>query len=243
MPEIWEDSEARKNFSNVFNQDTIESLFDLADDGYFDVLHGFVKDGKESKVAVAEKQHRDGENTFFAAKIYVIEASNYESMQQYLHGDPRFEGIKTNRRAIVHNWCTKEFKNLSKAADIGITAPEPVAYEDNVLLMEFLGEDFRPAPRLNEIELENPAYAFDVIVDVMERLWQDAELVHADLSPFNVLVWHQQLYTIDFSQAVLNHHPRAEEFLERDAVNVANHFRKQYGIDRDPAEIMDSIIG
>lgn len=239
---IWEDSNARKNYENVFNEETLRALFDLADDGYFDILHGFVKDGKESKVCVAEKQHRGGESEFFATKIYTIEASNYQNMQQYLIGDPRFKGIKTNRRSIVFNWCKKEFKNLKKAQSIGLAVPEPVAFEKNVLLMEFLGENFRPAPRLNELVLENPDTAADVLIEVMQKLWQEENMVHGDLSPFNVLVWQGQVYTIDFSQAVLKHHPMAEELLERDIKNVMNFFEKQYEISRDRDKIKETVM-
>jgi RIO kinase 1 len=239
--DVWHDSEARKNVENVFNEETIEALFDLSDDGHFDELHGIVKDGKESKVCVAEKTSRDGGSTFLAAKIYTIEASNYANMRQYLFGDPRFRGIKRDRRNIIFNWCKKEFKNLQKARNIGLNAPEPVAYEDNVLLMAFLGKQFQPAPRLNEIELANPETALDELVDAMDRLWNDEEMVHGDLSAFNVLIWQGKVYLIDFSQAVLTHHPRAEELLERDIENVLRHFQKTYGIDRDPDEIIDTI--
>ncbi len=242
-PGLWEDSEARKNMENVFNRDTLEALFDLSEDGHFDVLHGIVKDGKESKVCVAEKFNDSEQSTYLAAKIYAVEASNYQNMRQYLFGDPRFEGIKRNRRSIIFNWCKKEFKNLRKAQSIGLNVPESVAFNKNVLLMEFLGEDYRPAPRLNELELANPEAALDYLVDAMDNLWNKEKLVHGDLSAFNVLIWDSKVHLIDFSQAVLSHHPQAEELLERDVDNVLNHFRKTYDIDRDTEEVLDDIIG
>lgn len=240
---IWEDSEARKNVENVFNRETIEALFDLSEDGHFDVLHGIVKDGKESKVCVAETFGDDEQSTYIATKIYAVEASNYQNMQQYLFGDPRFEGIKHNRRNIIFNWCKKEFKNLKKAEDLGLNVPSPIAFEKNVLLMEFLGEDYRPAPRLNELELENPETALDYLMDAMDRLWNEADLVHGDLSAFNTLIWDSKVYLIDFSQAVLTHHPQAEDLLERDVENVLNHFRKTYEVDRSTDEIVERITG
>ncbi len=241
--DIWEDSEARKNVENVFNRETIEALFDLSEDGHFDVLHGIVKDGKESRLCIAEKFNRGEQSNFIAAKIYAVEASNYQNMQQYLFGDPRFEGIKHNRRSIIFNWCRKEFKNLKKAESLGLNVPSPIAFEKNVLLMEFLGEDFRPAPRLNELELENPETALDYLVDAMDRLWNEEKLVHGDLSAFNTLIWQSQVYLIDFSQAVLTHHPQAEELLERDVENVLNHFRKTYDIERGTDDVVETITG
>ncbi len=239
--EVWADSDARKNVENVFNEETITALFDLSDDGHFDVLHGIVKDGKESRVCVAEKTSRSGPSTFLAAKLYTIEASSYDNMRQYLFGDPRFNGVKRNKRSIIFNWCKKEYKNLQKARNIGINAPEPVAFEKNVLLMEFLGEDFRPAPRLTELELENPETVLDYLIDAMDTMWNEEKMVHGDLSAFNVLLWQSTIYLIDFSQAVLTHHPQAEALLERDVENVLHHFEKQYGIDRDPEKTISNI--
>lgn len=235
--ELFDSSEARKNVENVLNRETMEALYDLSGDGHFDLLHGFVKDGKESKIAVAEK---DGE--LLAVKLYVIEASNYQDMQQYLVGDPRFEGIKTDRRSIVHSWARKEFRNLDKTRELGIPAPEPIAVEKNVLLMEFIGQEFSPAPKLQEVDLENPEVAAERLFDHMETLWKEGELVHGDLSPFNVLLWKERLRPIDFSQAVLKAHPRAEEFVERDVENLSNHFERRYGLGLDREKIVENIL-
>jgi serine/threonine-protein kinase RIO1 len=107
--------------------------------------------------------------------------------------------------------------------------------------MAFLGDDFRPAPRLNEIELENPATALDYLIDAMDTLWNQEEMVHGDLSAFNTLIWQSKVHLIDFSQAVLTHHPQAESLLERDVENVLQHFEKQYGMARDSGEIINNI--
>ncbi|MDY6769361.1 MAG: serine protein kinase RIO [Candidatus Nanohaloarchaea archaeon] len=236
--ELFDSSEARKNVENVLDRDTMEALYALSDDGRFDVLRGFVKDGKESKVAVAE---RDGE--LLAVKLYVVEASNYEDMAQYLRGDPRFEDLAGDRRSVIEAWARKEFRNLEAARDAGIPVPEPVAVEKNVLLMAFIGQDYRPAPRLQEVDLENPGTALDRIVEYMRTLWRDAEMVHGDLSAFNILLWDEQLHLIDFSQAVPRRHPRAGELLRRDVTNICDHFRRAYDMAVEDDEIRDRITG
>ncbi|MDY6773969.1 MAG: serine protein kinase RIO [Candidatus Nanohaloarchaea archaeon] len=240
--ELFDSSEARKNVENVLDRETMEALYDLSGDGHFDLLHGFVKDGKESKVAVAERE-RGGEKQLLAVKLYVVEASNYEDMQKYLIGDPRFEGIKTDKRNVVFNWARKEFRNLEKARDLGVPAPEPVAVEKNVLLMEFIGEEFSPAPRLKEVDLENPEVALDRLVDYMRKLWNEGDMVHGDLSAFNVLLWDERLRPIDFSQAVLEAHPRSGELLRRDVKNVSDHFRRQYDMAVSEEEILEQVQG
>lgn len=234
--ELFDSSEAKKHMMGVFDEETLEALYTLADDGVFDVLHGFVKEGKESKVCAATK-----DDELLAVKIYLVETSNYRNMQDYLTGDPRFRGIASNRRAVVFNWCTKEFKNLERARAANVTAPNPIAYEKNALAMEFVGEEYRPAPRLQERAVENPKTALDILIGYMERLWNEEELVHGDLSPFNVLVWAGQLYLIDFSQAVLKAHPRAEEFLRRDVETVVDHFERRYDVSRDVETVVTRI--
>jgi RIO kinase 1 len=56
----------------------------------------------------------------------------------------------------------------------------------------------------------------------------DAELVHGDLSSFNVLWWHERPVIIDFSQAVdAVTHPAARDLLRRDVERTADYFRRQ----------------
>jgi len=233
---FYADPDLQKNFENVFNERTLRALFRLADEGYFEVLHGFVKLGKESNVCVAE----DGDGNMLAVKIYMVESGAYRDMRKYLLQDPRFEGIKDQRRDIVFAWCRKEFKNLMKATRSGVHAPEPVAFDENILLMEFLGEGMDPAPRLQDVRLEEPRRELDAILEEVQRLWQEESLVHGDLSEFN-LVWHDRPYLIDFSQAVLQAHPLADELLERDVGNLVRHFRKEYALDLDEEAVIKSI--
>lgn len=60
----------------------------------------------------------------------------------------------------------------------------------------------------------------------MRRMYQDARLVHADLSEFNMLYHSGDVYIIDVSQAVEHDHPHALEFLRKDCANVNGFFQK-----------------
>ncbi len=60
------------------------------------------------------------------------------------------------------------------------------------------------------------------------------DVIHGDLSPFNVLVWEGQICVIDLPQAVdpkKNRH--AESLLARDVARLCEHFARR-GIVRDP---------
>lgn len=56
----------------------------------------------------------------------------------------------------------------------------------------------------------------------MKILYDKANLVHADLSEYNIL-WHNELcYFIDVSQSVEPSHENAFYFLHRDCCNIIN---------------------
>lgn len=56
---------------------------------------------------------------------------------------------------------------------------------------------------------------------MMHRMYNDAKLVHADLSEYNIL-WHQDCcWFIDVAQSVEPGHPSALEFMMRDCNNIS----------------------
>jgi RIO kinase 1 len=72
-------------------------------------------------------------------------------------------------------------------------------------------------------------------------MYNEANMVHADLSEFNILIYKNKPYLIDLGQGVLLKHPRAFDFLRRDIHNILNHFNK-YGIDEDELKLYNKII-
>lgn len=88
--------------------------------------------------------------------------------------------------------------------------------------MTFIGSDGRPAPTLKDAKLteEELSKAWKQIVEMMVKLFRDCDLVHADLSEYNLL-WHEnKVWCIDVSQAVLSTHAMAYKFLWRDCNNI-----------------------
>ena len=60
----------------------------------------------------------------------------------------------------------------------------------------------------------------------MQKMFSECNLIHADLSEYNML-WHEdRLWFIDVSQSIEPTHPHALEFLARDCQNVVNFFKK-----------------
>ncbi|PSQ29867.1 serine protein kinase RIO [Halobacteriales archaeon SW_6_65_46] len=216
-----EDTEQFKVEASVFDDATLGALYKLVQDGYIRAFGGPLSTGKEANVYLAGSDDED-----VAVKIYRINASDFRAMREYLDGDPRFEGIGSDKKKVVVAWTRKEFANLQRAQAAGVRVPDPIAVQRNVLAMEFLGRDGQRGRRLSEVSVENPETAFEVIREYMRRLYR-VGLVHGDLSEYNIVVHGDQLYVLDLGQAVTTHHPNSREFLDRDCENVAAFFTRQ----------------
>lgn len=103
--------------------------------------------------------------------------------------------------------------------------------------MSFLGDRRGWAyPRLKDAHLvgedsdQQWSNLYIQLLGLMRRMYQVCNLVHADLSEYNILYNENTLYIIDVSQSVENDHPRSLEFLRMDIKNVGDFFRRQ-GVD------------
>ena len=216
------DSSDLKAESGVFDTPTLKTLYTLSSKGIITAMGGVVSTGKEADVF-----HAIGENgRELAIKIYRINTSDFQKMQDYLIGDPRFSNVRGTKKDIVFAWTKKEQRNLERAAEVGVRAPEPIISERNILIMEFIGKDGVSAPRLKDIRLEQPQQVYDVVAEYMHLLYQKARLVHGDLSEYNILLYEEKPVIIDMGQAVMLEHPMAREFLARDVKNVVRYFKK-----------------
>ncbi|MEA3325543.1 MAG: serine protein kinase RIO [Euryarchaeota archaeon] len=238
------DSEDLKAVEGVFDTFTLKTLYNLANKGYIDALGGVISTGKEANIHHAfgcgqeEQQERE-----IAIKVYRISTSNFRAMQSYLIGDPRFKNVRHEKRSIVFAWTKKELRNLKKAQSAGVRVPEPFVERNNVLLMEFIGEDEIPAPQLREVSLTpgEARKAFDTTVEYVRKLYH-ANLVHGDLSEFNILMHGREVVFIDMGQSVTLDHPNAMEFLMRDIHNVTRFFRKK-GVRIEEDAVVDAVLG
>ncbi|MCK4926955.1 MAG: serine protein kinase RIO [Candidatus Aenigmarchaeota archaeon] len=223
----------RKIFEDVFDTPTIRSLETMIAKKKISRIAGVIKSGKEGQVHLGFNQ--EGEPIII--KIYLIETSSFQKMADYIKGDRRFYNIGTDKRRLVYAWCAKEYRNLMKSYDSGLSVPKPIAFANNVLVMELIDEKDMPAPQLSNTEIENPKKMFAMVLEQMKMLYFKANLVHADLSEYNILVKDGKPILIDMGQSVLLKHPMAQKFLERDVNNIVNFFNKK-GLNLDPEKIL-----
>jgi RIO kinase 1 len=226
LRERLKDSNDFKVHGDVFDERTLMNLYSLAKKGEIDSFGGAISTGKEANLFLAK-----GAGGYLAVKIYRIATSDFKSMQDYIAGDPRFGSLKGTKRAVVGAWTKKEYRNLLRAEEAGVRVPHPNITRENILIMEFIGQDDRPSPMLKDADLsiEDATAAYDKIIEFIVLLYKKASLIHADLSEFNIL-YNEGPVIIDMGQSVTLEHPMAGKFLSRDISNIARFFKKRFDI-------------
>ncbi len=232
---LFREEDEHRTFAKVFDFSTIQTVRMLAQKGHFEQLEFVISTGKEAHVFRAIDQS----GQFRAVKIYKTDTSNFKHMQMYIEGDRRFSNIKKEKHALVRAWTQKEYKNLELATKAGCRVPLPIAFRDNVLVMEFIGTDGKPTPSLKDQPPKNPQKFYESVIDEMAKIYR-GNLVHADLSEYNILNQDEKPVIIDVGQSVLTAHPRAKEFFERDLQNVVRYFQNQ-GIKTDLEKTREEI--
>jgi RIO kinase 1 len=228
--------EQMKIEEGVFESRTMLRLGKLFSKRIVSRLEFITARGKEADVYIAS----GGESIdapYAIVKIFRLETSTFQKRVDYVTGDPRFGKTKKSPFAVVSEWCKKEYGNLMLAEAGGAHVPKAYAFSGNVLAMEFIGDDATgtPSDMLKDVRLENPDAVLDQILDDVKKLYA-CELVHGDLSEYNVLMKGETPYMIDLGQGVLLEHPDAMRFLVRDIHNVIGYFARTYGTVRDEKE-------
>jgi RIO kinase 1 len=222
----------------------LSMLDSFLDSGAIAEVLEFVKGGKEATVF----RCRAG-NHFVAAKVYrPRKYRNFKDDADYQNG--RVIGDARARRAVKNRstfgrevqqgrWVAAEFETQQMLFAAGVNVPRPIACNGDAILMEWIGDEHAPAPQLKDVRLPE-----NLIRPTFQRILRDVDTllahnrIHGDLSPFNILFWHDQPRLIDFPQAVdprMNHNSYA--LLYRDVDNVCRHFISRYGLQANATRI------
>ncbi|HUO41641.1 MAG TPA: serine protein kinase RIO [Methylomirabilota bacterium] len=225
-------SEELESLEEVFDRSTLMIVYKLLNRGYLKNIHGVLRAGKEARIYWGLGKGRK----LVAIKIFLTTSREFKKGRlAYIQGDQRFKNVRRDTRSLVNLWALKEFKNLQQAHSAGVRVPVPIKVMGNVLLMEFIGNHDGPAPLLRETPLNHPARVYDKIAESTRRLFQKAQLVHGDLSEYNIMMVGLDPVLIDFAQAVTVEHPMAHVFLERDLAQLNQYFQN-IGVTVPPLE-------
>ena len=200
----------------------------LIADGVIDEVLGRLKSGKEANISLVRRgDSRDrGEGLQGPRDAQLQEQLGLQGGPQgpqQPHPARDRQRRPFGRDAAEQAWKSAEADALYKLVGSGVRVPEPVMFYEGVLLMDLVRDaEGRPAPRLIDVAIERDAaigvYA-DLVAQMISMLCCD--LIHGDLSPYNILAAAEGPTIIDFPQVVSAvHSSRAEYFFLRDFDNV-----------------------
>lgn len=225
-----------------------------------DVLY-HVKGGKEASVYCCAAHPNTGKE-LVAVKVYrPRQFRNLRNDKMYREGRPlltadgtvakntdhrlmRAVGKKTDFGVQVQHtsWLMYEYTTLDRLFREGAAVPQPIGAGENAILMGFQGDAQRAAPTLSEVGLEP---------DEAETLFQEAlrnielmlrlDVIHGDLSAYNMLYWEGKITVIDFPQvSSVETNSQARFILQRDIMRTCEYFQRQ-GVCCDPAVILEDL--
>lgn len=222
----------RENFATAemgVDDKTRLLLYKLVNNQVLEQINGIISTGKEAVILHASSdENYSGELILpkeCAIKIFKTTLNEFKQRDRYIKDDYRFKDrfSKQNNRTVINMWAEKEMHNLMRMQKFGINCPDVVMLKKHILVMSFIGEDNMAAPKLKEAALSYAELelAYDEILIMMNKLYNEAKLVHADLSEYNIL-WHKgKPWFIDVAQSVEPGHPSALEFMMRDCNNIS----------------------
>jgi RIO kinase 1 len=226
----------------------------LTDGSTEDEVLGLLKTGKEAEVFIVERRTLDGSRSeLLAHKRYrptkvthkgELQALGFSRARSFAHDAKYHEGRKfrysrekravermtdLGKKILAERWPGQELDTLVTAHAAGVTVPYPVEFTGDGLLMQLIGDDGVAAPRLVNARLDATQLcaAYEQLVSDLGALTRTG-LVHADLSPYNLLWWRDRLWMIDFPQAVdLLQNPHGFELLHHDVITMATWFARK----------------
>ena len=204
-----------------------------------------VKTGKEASVHLCRGNRSTTGEDLVALKVYhPLGRRDFRDESIYRDG----EWIKERRiRAALEKktrfgrqvqgelWVGREWETLRALSLAGLPVPRPIASTGDAILMSYLGDLDLAAPQLRSIRLEpdDAQELFEQVLRAIERMLY-VNVIHGDLSAYNVLVWDGRAIVIDLPQAIdprKNRHAHA--LLERDVQRVCEHFAR-FGLRTSP---------
>jgi RIO kinase 1 len=213
---------------------------------------GVLKTGKEADVSLVERTLGDRTNLLAAKRYRDTQHRQFRNDASY-RASKVIDNSREARAAAkqtgfggsvrAESWAANEMQRLNRLWAIGVRVPYPVQRLGTEVLLEYIGDAEHMAPRLVNagVNRKELVALCDQALDALRKMTWDG-LVHADLSPYNVLVWNGELVIIDLPQAIdLDDNPNAYDFLQRDVTNVIGWFAKR-GVDIDPSIVFTDLL-
>jgi len=204
----------------------------LLAEGVISEVLGRLKSGKEADVyavryggkVVAAKVYKERAHRSFKNNAVYMEGRSVRNSRSQRAMDRK---TSFGQAASEEAWKSAEADAIYKLHAAEVRVPAPVMFLDGVLLMELVCDaNGEAAPRLIDVHL-TPADANAAYRDMLTQLVRilSCDLIHGDLSPYNVLWAAAGPTIIDFPQIIsASHSSSSEAFFLRDARNILGYF-------------------
>lgn len=111
----------------------------------------------------------------YAVKIFKTSILIFKDRERYVSGEFRFRHghCKGNPRKMVKLWAEKEVRNLKRIglSEGLIKVPVPHILKNNIIVMDFLGENGKAAPRLRDADIADWRGIYDQTILMIRRLY------------------------------------------------------------------------
>ncbi|MGZ5352365.1 MAG: RIO1 family regulatory kinase/ATPase domain-containing protein [Actinomycetota bacterium] len=233
---------------NDHDDHALDATRHFLDEGLIAGVVRIVKTGKEASVHLCRANtSTTGERLLALKTFHPLDRRDFRDESLYRDG----EWIKERRIRVALEkktrfgrevqgaiWVHREWETLRALWDAGLPVPRPIAATEDSILMTYIGDDERAAPQLHAYrpDPEEAEGLFRQLVRAIEAMLY-RNVIHGDLSAYNVLVWDGRATVIDLPQAVdprKNRHAHA--LLERDVTRICEHFAR-YGVRSSPQRI------
>jgi RIO kinase 1 len=228
-----------------------EQIASFYDEGFITEVLFPIKSGKEATVYCA-RAHPSRCESYYALKLYRPLAHRaFRNDALYQEGrfaretrEVRAMRTKTRKGRMFQfgSWLAHEHATLRILHKAGADVPRPFAASAHGLLLEFIGDGSTPAPMLAAIRLD-PQEAGELLERLLANvaILLACNVVHSDLSAYNILYWRGRAVIIDLPQAAgAAVNPNARMLLARDVANLCRYFARQ-GVRRDACAIADDL--
>lgn len=225
----------------------------LKNTGKIDKVYSIIGQGKEAMVLTAKEA---GIDRALCVKIFKYYSSTNKKRIQGSHH------IRAEDMAGVA--AKQEYWNLKELYSHHIAVPQPIYLLNNILIMELIAHKSGsniPAMLLKDISGEtttqtnfNPEDLLLQSIEILERMFLDAQYVHGDYSLHNLLFSQGKVYAIDVSQSVQYNQntfvdtpiririDKAATILKRDLANLLQGFEQKFRVRADLEEIYQGIL-
>jgi RIO kinase 1 len=209
--------------------------------------------GKEADAFLLERRLRERSHLMVAKRYRDRTHRGFRNDAAYRAG--RRTGLRRDDLAIARGtraglrlrdqqWAMHEFHILRRLWENEVAVPFPISCAGTEILMEYVGELDQPSPRLVDISRSDGLDYADVWEQCLDALRTMAacDVVHADLSAYNILVRDGRIFIIDFPQSADIGLTEGDlDFLRRDISNLVTFFSR-YAVRLDLEEVFADVV-